>query len=58
MIRYICAERGALRPNQEDIEKGHILIVRSIEISERNEDNVLVSGINPTISPTVVKSFE
>ena len=30
-------------------------MVRSIEISERNGDNVLISGVNPTISPAVVK---
>ena len=33
-------------------------MVRSIEIPERNGDNVLVSGVNPIISPAAVKSFE
>ena len=33
-------------------------MVRSIEISERNRDNVSVSGVNSIISPTAVKSFE
>ena len=33
-------------------------MVRSIEISERNGDNVLVSDVNPIISLIVVKSFE
>ena len=33
-------------------------MVRSIEILERNGDNVLISGVNPTISSVVVKSFE
>ena len=33
-------------------------MVRSIEISERNGDNVLISGVNPIISSTAVKSFE
>ena len=33
-------------------------MIRSIEISERNKDNVLVSGVNPIISSIAVKSFE
>ena len=33
-------------------------MVRSIKISERNEDNISISDINPTLSPTAVKSFE
>ena len=33
-------------------------MVRSIEILERNEDNVLISGVNPIISPVAVKFFE
>ena len=33
-------------------------MVRSIEILERNEDNILISGINPILSSIVVKSFE
>ena len=33
-------------------------IVRSIKISERNEDNISISGVNPTLSSAVVKSFE
>ena len=33
-------------------------MARSIEIPERNGDNVPISGVNPTISPTAVKSFE
>ena len=33
-------------------------MVRSIEISKRNKDNVLISGVNPTTSSTVVKFFE
>ena len=28
------------------------------EILERNEDNILISGVNPIISLIVVKSFE
>ena len=33
-------------------------MIRSIEISKRNEDNVLISGVNPIISSVVVKFFE
>ena len=33
-------------------------MVRSIKISKRNGDNMLISGVNPILSPTVVKSFE
>ena len=33
-------------------------MARSIEIPERNGDNVPISGVNPTISPAVVKFFE
>ena len=33
-------------------------MVRSIEIPERNGDNVPISGVNPILSPTAVKSFE
>ena len=33
-------------------------MARSIEILERNRDNVSISGVNPTISPIAVKFFE
>ena len=33
-------------------------MARSIEILERNGDNVLISGVNLTISFAAVKSFE
>ena len=40
------------------MEKGYILMARSIEISERNRDNILISDVNSTLCSTVVKSFE
>ena len=33
-------------------------MARSIEISERNGDNMPISGVNPTLSFAAVKSFE
>ena len=33
-------------------------MARSIEISERNGDNMLISDVNSILSPTAVKSFE
>ena len=33
-------------------------MIRSIEISERNGDNVLISGVNSIISLAAVKFFE
>ena len=33
-------------------------MIRSIEISERNGDNMLISDMNPTLSSIAVKSFE
>ena len=33
-------------------------MVRSIKISKRNKDNVLISGVNPTISSIAVKFFD
>ena len=33
-------------------------MVKSIKISKRNEDNMLISGVNLILSSIVVKSFE
>ena len=33
-------------------------MARSIKISERNGDNVLISGVNPIISSAAVRFFE